>query len=69
MRIARCEKNEVVLQLVSIAPVPAPTLAVEELPVTGVTTPPGSFGGWLLKVLGVLFTASGGMAYWIHRRR
>jgi len=72
MRIPRCEHREVILQLLhsgpSVMPSPAPTLPVEELPVTGVPVPASSFGGRLLKLLGFLLIGSGGLFYWTSRR-
>ncbi|TEU15053.1 MAG: hypothetical protein E3J25_04235 [Anaerolineales bacterium] len=72
MRIPRCVHREVILQLLhsgpSVTPSPAPTLPVEELPVTGVPLPASSFGGRLLKLLGFLLIGSGGLFYWTSRR-
>jgi hypothetical protein len=57
MQIPRCVKREVILQLLhsgpTVTPSPAPTLPVEELPVTGFE-PPFSIWNWLLAVLGSL---------------
>jgi len=70
MRIPRCVHREVILQLLHSGPsvTPAPTLPVEELPVTGVPLPASSFGGRLLKLLGFLLIGSGGLFYWTSRR-
>ncbi len=70
MRIPRCVHREVILQLLhsGAVPTPAPTLPVEELPVTGVPLPASSLGGTLLKLLGFLLIGSGGLFYWTSRR-